>query len=201
MDVHGVAQGMPIPIPKQLIYEELDGQIFYRKGYKDVLNQTKTIEEIIGRSSLESMILSLFVRHLYRNLDEGKYAIMTNQVGLNISLENQLVCDIALYPIKMVLDYQLDEYYFNIPPKIVIEVDIAIDLEHIADYKYVSKKLQALFKFGVERVLWIFTYEQKILIAEPNQDWILRDWAKDVQLMEGHTFNLMQRIQKKGYKI
>jgi hypothetical protein len=44
-------------------------------------------------------------------------------------------------------------------------------------------------------------FHHKILIAEPNQDWIIRDWNKEVQLMEGHTFNLMQMIQKKGYKI
>jgi hypothetical protein len=183
MDAQGVEQG--IPIPKQLIYEELNGQILYRKGYKDVLNQTKTIEEIIGRSSLESMILSLIVCYMYRNLESEGYEIMTNQVGLNISLGNQLVSDIALYPIKILLNYQLDEYYFNIPPKIVIEVDISIDLAHLTSYSYINQKLQALFKFGVERVLWIFTHDQKILIAEPNQDWILRDWAKDVQLMEG----------------
>ncbi len=201
MAAHGVEQGIPIPIPKQLIYEELFGQILYRKGYKDVLNQTKTLEEIIGRSSLESTILSLMLRYLYTNLEDEGYAIMTHQVGLNVSLENQLVSDIALYPIKIVIDYSLDKYYFKIPPKMVIEVGISIDLENIADYKYVSQKVKALFKFGVERVLWIFTYDQKILIAEPNQDWILRDWAKDVQLMEGHTFNLMALIQKRGYKI
>ncbi|MEO0042738.1 MAG: hypothetical protein RL329_2186 [Bacteroidota bacterium] len=201
MDVHGVAQGMPIPIPQQLIYEELDGQIFYRKGYKDVLNQTKTIEEIMGCSSLQSIIISVLLRYLYSQLNEREYEIVSNEAGLHLSLGNNLSADIALYDAKVALQYQMDKHYFKIPPKIVIEVDIAIDLENIVDYKYVSKKLQALFKFGVERVLWIFTYDQKILIAEPNQDWILRDWAKDVQLMEGHTFNLMQMIQKKGYKI
>jgi Uma2 family endonuclease len=95
----------------------------------------------------------------------------------------------------------MDKHYFKIPPKIVIEVDVAIDLENSSDYRYIRQKVQALFQFGVERVLWIFTNDKQILIAEPNQDWIIRDWAKEVQLMEGHTFNLMQLIQKKGYKI
>ena len=32
-------------VPKQLIYEELNGRKRYRRGYQNVLNQTKTIEE------------------------------------------------------------------------------------------------------------------------------------------------------------
>jgi hypothetical protein len=53
----------------------------------------------------------------------------------------------------------------------------------------------------VEQVFWIFTNNKKILIAKPNEDWLFRDWTKDVLLMAGHTFNLMQLIEKKGYKI
>ncbi|MEN9613159.1 MAG: hypothetical protein RLZZ628_3973 [Bacteroidota bacterium] len=199
MDAHGVLNGMPIP--KQLIYEELNGQILYRKGYQAVLNQTKTIEEIMGCSSLQSMISSLIMGYMYKHLDAEEYEIMTNQVGLNLSLEHQFVIDMALYPIKRLINYALGKYYFEIPPKIVIEVDISVDLEDITGIHYINQKIQALFHFGVERVLWVFTHDKKILMAEPNQDWIIRDWAKDVQLMEGYTFNLMQMIQKKGYKI
>ncbi len=37
-------------LPKELVYETLAGRVFYRKGYRDVLNKTKTIEEIMGSS-------------------------------------------------------------------------------------------------------------------------------------------------------
>jgi Uma2 family endonuclease len=199
MDAHGVAHG--IPIPKQLIYEELNGLILYRKGYQDVLNQTKTIEAIMGCGSLQSIIISLLLRYLYTNLDENEYEIATNEAGLHLSLGNNLSADIALYSLAAATAYELNKHYFNIPPKIVIEVDVSIALDNISDIAYIHQKIQALFDFGVERVLWVLTADKKILIAEPNQDWILRDWAKEVQLMDGHTFNLMQMIQKKGYKI
>jgi hypothetical protein len=201
MDAHGVISGIPIAIPKQLIYEELNGKILYRKGYQDVLNKTKTIEEIMGCSSLQSIVISVMLSYLYRNIEDEGYSIATNEAGLHLSLGTNLSADIALYPIETAVAYLLDNHYFNIPPKIVIEVDVSIDLENIADVSYISQKIQALFNFGVERVLWILTPDKKILIAEPNQDWIIRDWNKEVQLMEGHTFNLMQMIQKKGYKI
>ncbi|MEY4937702.1 MAG: hypothetical protein RIS64_4061 [Bacteroidota bacterium] len=201
MDAHGVISGIPIAIPKQLIYEELNGKILYRKGYQHVLNKTKTIEEIMGCSSLQSIVISVMLSYLYRNIEDEGYAIATNEAGLHLSLGTNLSADIALYPIETAVAYLLDNHYFNIPPKIVIEVDVSIALDNISDVAYIHQKIQALFDFGVERVLWILTPDKKILIAEPNQDWILRDWAKDVQLMNGHTFNLMQMIQKKGYKI
>ena len=36
-------------IPKSLIYEEYDGKPMYYRGYKDVLNQLKTTEEIMAK--------------------------------------------------------------------------------------------------------------------------------------------------------
>jgi Uma2 family endonuclease len=199
MDAHEIIK--TIPIPKQLIYEELNGQILYRKGYQDVLNKTKTIEEIMGCSSLQSIVISVLLSYLYRNIEDEGYSIASNEAGLHLSHGNNLSADIALYPIETAVAYAFDEHYFNIAPKIVIEVDVSIALENIADLGYVSRKTQALFDFGVEQVLWIFTQDKKILIAKPNEDWIFRDWAKDVLLIAGHTFNLMRLIEKKGYKI
>ena len=46
-------------IPDYLVYEVLNGKKLYRKVYKDVLNQTKTLEEIMGSSSLQGIIISL----------------------------------------------------------------------------------------------------------------------------------------------
>jgi Uma2 family endonuclease len=199
MDAHEIIK--TIPIPKQLIYEELNGQILYRKGYQDVLNKTKTIEEIMGCSSLQSIVISVLLSYLYRNIEDEGYSIASNEAGLHLSHGNNLSADIALYPIETAVAYAFDEHYFNIAPKIVIEVDVSIALENIADLGYVSRKTQALFDFGVEQVLWIFTQDKKMLIAKPNEDWIFRDWSKDVLLIAGHTFNLMRLIEKKGYKI
>ena len=47
-------------VPKQLVHEELNGRKMYRRGYKNVLNQTKKIEEIMGCSSLQGIIISIF---------------------------------------------------------------------------------------------------------------------------------------------
>jgi Uma2 family endonuclease len=199
MEPHEVIQ--KTIVPKQFIHEELNGKILYRKGYQDVLNKTKTLEEIMGSSSLQSIIISLMLSYIYRNIEDEGYVIATNEAGLHLSHGNNLAADIALYPIETTESYQLDKHYFSIAPKLVIEVDVAIEWENRSDVEYVSEKTQALFDFGVERVFWIFTHNRKILIATPNQDWVLRDWTKDIELLPGHIFNLQQLINKrKGIK-
>jgi hypothetical protein len=50
-------------------------------------------------------------------------------------------------------------------------------------------------------VIWVFTTKRKVILAQPNQDWIIRDWSKDFDIIDGHVLNLMAIIEKKGYKI
>ena len=42
----------------QLIYEMDNGVPIYYRGYKEVLNYTKTVEEIIGSSFMQSSIIT-----------------------------------------------------------------------------------------------------------------------------------------------
>ncbi|MBL7816303.1 MAG: Uma2 family endonuclease [Saprospiraceae bacterium] len=188
-------------IPKNLIYEELNGRPLYRQGYKDVLNKTKTIEEIMGCSSLQGIIISVLLRYLYVNTDENQYEVVTNEVGLHVSLGNNLSSDIILYDAKVTQQYQFDTHYFNAAPKMVIEVDVKIDLEDIHSMDYINEKNDTLFKFGVEKVVWVFTKSQEALLAEPNKDSVIRHWSEDFELLEGHSINLKELIEKKGYNI
>ena len=58
-------------VPDYLIYEIMDGQPLYRKGYKAVLNKSKTLEDIMGSSTLQSEI------HMYIN------ALLFAHFGIN----------------------------------------------------------------------------------------------------------------------
>lgn len=44
-------------IPSYLIGEQLDNHVFYYKGYRAVLQGEKTLEEIMGSSVLQFMII------------------------------------------------------------------------------------------------------------------------------------------------
>ncbi len=189
-------------MPKMLIYEELNGRQLYRKGYKKFLNRTKTIEEIMGCSSLQAAIVSVFLSYLYRHVEDEGYEIMTNEAGLHISLGNNLSSDIIVYDSEDFLKYHLDDHYFNVAPKIVIEVDIKIELEEDMDPKnYWIEKTKVLFDFGVEKVVWVFTEGKHVIIAEPDQPLRLYSWKRDFELLPNHVLNLQERIDKKGYQV
>lgn len=48
-------------IPDSLIYEMVNGSPIYYKGYRDYLNGDKQIEELMGSSILQSLIISRLV--------------------------------------------------------------------------------------------------------------------------------------------
>lgn len=186
-------------IPEILVYEELNGRKLYRKNYKQFLNHTKTIEEIIGCSSLQAAIVSVLLSYLYRNVEDEGYEIMTNEAGLHVSLGNNLSSDIILYRTEDFLQYRLDDHYFNVAPKMVIEVDIKIEVEDMSSIDYWTEKTETLFSFGVKKVIWVFSEDKKIILAEPNKEWITEDWSNDFELMPNHIVNIHKMIEKKKY--
>lgn len=188
-----------ISISEILMYEELNGRKLYRKGYKQFLNHTKTIEEIMGCSSLQAAIVSVLLSYLYRNVEDEGYEIMTNEAGLHVSLGNNLSSDIILYRTEDFLQYRLDDHYFNVAPKMVIEVDIKIEVEDMSSIDYWTEKTETLFSFGVEKVVWVFSEDKKIILAEPNKEWITEDWSNDFELMPNHVVNIQKMIEKKKY--
>jgi len=44
-------------IPKDLIFEELDGIPIYYRGYNEVIKKSKTLEDIMGSSTLQMVII------------------------------------------------------------------------------------------------------------------------------------------------
>ena len=188
-------------MPDILVYEELNGRRLYRKGYKKFLNHTKTIEEIMGCSSLQAAIVSVLLSYLYRQIEDEGYEIMTNEAGLHVSLGNNLSSDIIVYKREDFLKYRLDNHYFDAAPKIVIEVDVKIEVEDTDATEYWTKKTETLLNFGVEKVIWFFSEDKKMIIAEQNKDLLIQDWTNDFDLMPNHTLNIEQMIEQKGYKV
>ena len=84
-------------IPDVLVYEELDGCPIYYRGYRDVLAEQKNLEDIMGCSDVQGIIISAVLRFLYREVAEDQYQIVTNEIGLHIGPGNNVASDIAIY--------------------------------------------------------------------------------------------------------
>lgn len=187
------------PLAKDLEYETLAGRVFYRKGYRDVLNKTKTIEEIMGSSGLQSIIVSYLMMRVLSKLDEAEYVVLCNEIGLHIDHRNNPASDIGIFETSVLTPDKVDIYYVNVPAKVFIEVDIRADVEDLGETGYITLKTNELFKFGAEKIIWVLSNVQKVIVADKGEkSWHWRDWNEETMVLDGVSFNIGKYLDKKG---
>ncbi len=185
-------------VPKNLIYEILQGKPIYYKGYRDVVAGTKKISDIMGSSGLQSFLVTYLILLIGRFIDDSKYILLSSEAGLHLDKRNNLAGDILLFEAEKLPIDAIGEHYIDVPPRIVIEVDIIADPESMHPDTYLFTKTQKLLDFGVEKVIWITTPTQKVTIATPYADWQVKNWNEDVEILDGLTFNIGKYLTSKG---
>lgn len=86
------------------------------------------------------------------------------------------------------------------PPQIAIEIDIEADTAEMTENGYIHKKTRKLFDFDVQKIIWVLTDPQIVIVAAPNRiETINRD--KDVAIMDGQVFNIGACLAKKGISV
>ncbi len=185
-------------IPSVLIHEIIDGKPLYRKGYREVLAKTKTIEEIMGSSSLQFFIIDFILRILYKKINDENYIIATNEAGLHLDRRNNLAGDILIFDKEILTIDKINKHYSNVPPKISIEIDLDIELEDFTENSYIAIKTRKLLEFGAEKVIWFMTESKNVMIATPHGNWEIQDWDKDVAVMDGIICNVGQYLKDQG---
>lgn len=107
--------------------------------------------------------------------------------------------DIALF-LEDDIDVPNEKYLKN-PPKIVVEVDVKIEIEsenYATEEEYVFDKTERLLDFGVEKVIWILTKTKKIVVAEKsNKNWVVTDWLQEIEITPNCKFILNELLKTK----
>jgi Uma2 family endonuclease len=188
-------------VPEYLVKEVLDGIPIYYKGYKAVLRKEKTLEDFMGASGLQSFILRYFSYLLIRQLDEEQYFVFTGETGMHINTNNNLSGDVMIYEQGKLPTSKIDKHYLDIPPKIDIEIDVNIDTTDFTEQTYIYRKTDRLLSWGVEKVIWVLSESKKVIVAEQGKDWLLIDWSKDIEIIDGIKFNVSQYLEKSGVKL
>ena len=184
-------------IPSYLIRDMIDGKPFYYKGYKEVLNKTKTIHDIRPCSTLQAEIIMYLNFLLTQALGISKYRIFTSESGSHLAKNVNYGLDVAVYDKKILTAKKINKHYANVPPELVVEVDIKVELEDLNEIDFINKKTQSLLDYGTKKVIWVISESKKVLIAEKGdeKDWLLRDWNKDFDLLNGITANIGQYLK------
>lgn len=189
-----------VEIPKALIYEMIDGKPIYYKGYKKVLDEELKIQEVMGCSSLQAVIISLVIKFLYKVLNDKKYLLVTNEAGLHLTKNQNLSSDIMIYEKSVLKSHPINKKYFDFPPKIVIEIDVQAETEEFeafeSDIDYIHTKTKKLLDFGVEKVIWIFTESKQLTVATHEKPWLTYDWENEIVLFEDYRFNLAALVEE-----
>ncbi len=189
-------KGLAQNIPESLIYEMVKGKPIYYKGYKDFLKGRKKIEELMGSSKLQSLIIAELI-FLLRTFFGDDYLIFTNEIGLQFSKKSWRAADIAIIKSKKVKN--IDNKYLQVAPEIVIEIDTKAELVDIKNpLGYYQEKTDELMKFGVKKVIWIFTETQKVMIADPKNQWTIHHWEDDTIVAKGLKINIAEIIRKRS---
>jgi Uma2 family endonuclease len=188
-------------IPKSLIRETIDGIPFYYKGFRSVLNKTKKLEEIMADSSLQSLLKKYLFSILLKELNDEKYEPFMGEVGSHLDHRNNMGLDIAVYETKLLTPDKFTTKYFDITPKLVIEIDVNVEvLDKTTNLfeEFVLRKVRQLHAFGTEKIIWIFSKSKTVIVARPDNTWEVLEWDKDVELLDGIKFNIADYLKKRG---
>jgi len=188
-------------IPSYLVKETIDGIPFYYRGFREVLNKTKTKQGIMADSGLQGFIKTYLVLILARQLDLSKYHFFVGETGAHVDHRSNLALDLSIYDRSVLTPDKITTKYINVPPKIVIEVDVNVELADPSANtfdEFLLRKIRKLHKFGTEKIIWIFSKSKTIIVATADNKWDVIDWDSEVELMDGIKFNVVQHLQKMG---
>lgn len=189
-------------IPKELVYEIIDGKEIYYAGYKEVLNKQKNIEDIMGCSMLQSFIVNLIVKYFYKIEFKGnkKYQLFYSELGLHITNRNNLAADIAIYNKSDISEKDITDKYANKAPRVVFEIDTKADFDNLDVLSYIELKTKKLIDFGTEKVIWVLTKSEKIIVLQDSKNWIFHNWNDKINIIDDISFTLKELLAESDLK-
>lgn len=185
-------------IPASLIFEELDGRPLYRKGYKKVLENKLSPEEVMGCSFIQGLIMRIVSTCISQMLKGMQYWVVSGETGLHISHGNNLANDVAVFD-KALIKNTFSKSYPDVPPKIAIEVDVKIEADQFpSPEEYISRKSEKMIEFGTERVIWILTESRKIMVIGQSREWTVYEWEEMIPVFDQYQFCLNDLLKQEG---
>ena len=188
-------------VPDYLVKDTIDGVAFYYPGYKQVLLKKKNLEDIMGWSGLQGFIVQYFTYFVLNKVDFKKYLVYPGETGNHLGFKNNLSLDISIFERNVLTPDKINTQYIDVPAYCVVEIDVSAEWDDdllMTDLNFISIKTQKLFDFGTQKLIWVLSKSQKVIVAEPNQHWKIIDWNEDIELLDGINFNIGKYLSDEG---
>ena len=187
----------PQTIPDTLIYEMVDGQPIYYRGYREVLAGKKTVEEIMSDGNIQAW-LKVQIASLIINQISKAYLVTGGEHGLQFRKKSWRAADIAIFKPE---NFEFVNTYSQKAPEIVIEIDTKADLASFGEsINYYDEKTNQLFAFGVKKVIWILTDSRKVKVLTPTKRPQTFEWDTDIPIIEKVVLNIQQLIDQAPFR-
>lgn len=178
-----------------LVYEIWKGKPVYYHGYNQVLAGKLTVAEVRLRSDIHGVLISLLSIYLGNSLNRHKLLFSIGS-GYYLPKRSRFSSDLAIFDKEKV--GKLKGKYFDVSPKVVIEIDIKADVSDFESKSdgYLIQKSQKLIEFGVEKVIWVITAAQKVYVIDRNDPtWYVVNWSENITLLDDCVLNIKQLLQ------
>ncbi len=184
-------------VPRELVYEMRYGSPIYYKDYDKVLSGEKTLEEVMGSSKIQWIVIYVIFSYLISKINRDKYIIATNEAGFQWAPRTWRNLDIAIFDKEKLLKEGLNNKYAKTPPEVVIEIDTKADLRKYGDMlSYMKEKTQDLLNAGVKKVIWYTTDDKKVMVAEKDKRWFITDWNDTINVMDDININIENLLKE-----
>jgi Uma2 family endonuclease len=188
-------------IPAYLIRETIDGIPFYYTHYKKVLSKKKTFEGIRADHGLHALIKTYLMLLFARVLNYKMYQPVSGEVGCYLDAHNKFALDVAIYDKGVLTPDKITDQYIDVNPKVVIEIDLKVTLEDTGVdlfAPFVLAKSKKLLSFGTERIIWVFTKSNAVIVVKPGNTWEVFQLDDDVVVMDGLVMNIGKYLEEEG---
>lgn len=191
-------------IPFYLIRETIDGTPFYYARYKEVLSKKQTFEGIRADHGFHALIKTYLMLLFARALDYKLYQPVSGKVGCHLDSQNNFILDVAIYDKSILTPDKITNKYIDVYPKVVIEIDLKVTLEDTSIdlfAPFVLAKSKKLLSFGTERIIWVFTQSNTIMVVKPGNTWEVFQLNDDVVVMDGVVMNIGRYLEEEGIEV
>lgn len=184
-------------IPDWLVYEMVDGKPIYYKNYQKLLEDFSNEHQSDMADSRTQHWLKIWLnRWLFKFLEPMGYDIGSGELGLLVGKGDWRGADVVIYREE---DIKLGPTYEDIPPEIIIEIDVKAALGNQRVEDYIDRKNEDYHQMGVKKVIWIFTAKREIMVAEAGKNPTFHRWDEWIETIEGASFNLDELMRGKKF--